>query len=106
MIKKKGLNIYPLAIEKFVSSLPYIEECAYLGEQKDGRDYTALFVHLKDGVSFDSKKNDILEALKEEFNSYELPDFIFAKNNFEHTNVGKIDYMSLSKEFQNYLDNK
>lgn len=106
MIKKKGLNIYPLAIEKFVSSLPYVEECAYLGEQKDGRDYTALFVHLKEGIPFESKKDNILDELKEEFNSYELPDFIFAKNEFEHTNVGKIDYISLSKEFQNHLNNK
>ncbi len=106
MIKKKGLNIYPLAIEKFVSSLPYVEECAYLGDNYANRDYTALFLNLKGGIDISSVEKDVRTALKEQFNAYEMPDFIFAKKEFKHTNVGKIDYISLSKEFKDYLENK
>ncbi len=106
MIKKKGVNIYPLAIEKFVSSLPYVEECAYLGDNYSNRDYTALFLNLKSGTDISMAEKDVRKALKEEFNTYEMPDFVFAKKGFGHTNVGKIDYISLSKEFKDYLENK
>ncbi len=103
MIKKKGLNIYPLAIEKFISSLPYIEECAYLGDTYQNRDYTALFVHLKEKTDISSVEEDIRKSLKHEFNAYEIPDFIFSKESFAHTNVGKIDYISLAKDFRQSL---
>ncbi len=104
MIKKKGLNIYPLAIEKFVSSLPYVEECAYLGDNYSNRDYTALFLNLKNGVDVSIAEKDVRKALKEQFNAYEMPDFVFAKKEFAHTNVGKIDYISLGREFKDYLE--
>lgn len=103
IIKKKGINIYPVAIEKFVSSLPYVEECAYLGEKHKEKDYTALFITVKDGTSFETIKENLLASLKEELNTYEIPDFIFTNVQFKHTNVGKIDYISLSDEFQKTL---
>ncbi len=106
MIKKSGLNIYPLAIEKFTSTLPYIEECAYLGKTIKGRDYTALFVHLKEGYSLEEVEKDIRKSLKGTFNKYEIPDFIFPKEKFTHTNVGKINYLSLDTEFTNFLENR
>lgn len=101
MIKKSGMNIYPLAIEKYVSTLPYIEECAYLGETYKGRDYTALFIHLKEEK--DDVENAIRASLKGTFNKYELPDYVFKRDEFGHTNVGKIDYVSLAKEFHEFL---
>lgn len=101
MIKKSGMNIYPLAIEKYVSTLPYIEECAYLGETYKGRDYTALFIHLKEEK--DDVENAIRASLKGTFNKYELPDYVFNRNEFGRTNVGKIDYVSLAKEFHEFL---
>lgn len=103
MIKKKGLNIYPLAIEKYVSSLPYVEECAYLGDTYKNRDYTALFVHLKEKTDISAVEGDIRKSLKQEFNAYEMPDYIFSKESFVHTNVGKIDYISLAKDFRKSL---
>lgn len=104
MIKKSGMNIYPLAIEKYVSTLPYIEECAYLGETYKGRDYTALFVHLKEEKA--DAENAIRSSLKGTFNKYELPDYVFMADEFKHTNVGKIDYVSLTKELHEFLVKK
>jgi long-chain acyl-CoA synthetase len=103
MIKKKGLNIYPLAIEKAVSSIDGVLECAYLGETYKGRDYTVLYVGVGEGHPFEETKKAILADLKLRFNKYELPDFVFLRENFPHTNVGKINYPDLAKNFHAYL---
>lgn len=106
VIKKKGLNIYPLALEKRVSSIKGVLECAYLGETYQGKDYTGLFVALNEGYDMEETKKIIQETLEKEFNSYELPDFILPKTKFKHTNVGKIDYVVLKDEFHQYLLNQ
>ena len=106
IIKKKGVNIYPLSIEKTVSDLDEVEECAYLGETYKGYDDTALYVELVSGVDVEKAKEKILYALHHEYNKYEWPDFIFIKEKFEHTSVLKIDYEILSKEFHNFLVEK
>lgn len=104
MIKKKGLNIYPLAIEKAVSSIPAVLECAYLGETYKGRDYTVLYVSVQEGHTFEEAKKDIDRTLKLQFNKYELPDFVFLRESFPHTNVGKINYPDLAKDFHAFLE--
>ncbi len=105
-LKKKGRNVYPLAIEKNVSRLPFVKECAYLGETYKGRDYLCLFVTLKEDRDEERTEKKIRESLSRYFNSYELPDFILFKNGFPHTNVRKVDYLSLGKEFHRYLEEK
>lgn len=106
MLKKKGMNVYPLAIEKEVSSLDEVEECSLLGETYKGRDNICLFVSLSDPSYKNSVEQTIIRDLKGKFDSYELPDFIIIKDKFVHTNVGKIDYVILQKELHQYLENK
>ena len=106
IIKKKGMNVYPLAIEKTVSGIEEVEECAYLGETYKGYDDTALYVELSLGADKEKTKEKILAALHSEFNQYEWPDFIFIKEKFEHTSVLKIDYKSLAAEFHSFLVEK
>ncbi len=106
IIKKKGMNVYPLSIEKTVSNLEEVEECAYLGETYKGYDDTALYVELAPGADSEKAKEKILYALHHEYNKYEWPDFIFIKEKFEHTSVLKIDYKILSAEFHDFLVEK
>ncbi len=106
IIKKKGMNIYPLSIEKTVSNLDEVEECAYLGETYKGYDDTALYVELALGVDAEKAEEKILHELHHQYNKYEWPDFIFIKEKFEHTSVLKIDYKVLSTEFHNFLVEK
>lgn len=106
IIKKKGMNVYPLSIEKTVSNLEEVEECAYLGETYKGYDDTALYVELVPNVDKEAAEKKILFALHHQYNKYEWPDFIFIKEKFEHTSVLKIDYKILGQEFHNFLVDK
>ena len=106
IIKKKGMNVYPLSIEKTVSGIEGVEECAYLGETYKGYDDTALYVELSPEVDPSETKERILHALHHQYNKYEWPDFIFVKEKFEHTSVLKIDYKILSQEFHAFLVDK
>ncbi len=106
IIKKKGMNVYPLSIEKTISNLPEIEECAYLGETYKGYDDTVLYVALAPGVSEENAKEAVWNALKHNYNKYEWPDFVFVKDKFEHTSVLKIDYKKLGEEFHSFLVSK
>ncbi len=106
IIKKKGMNVYPLSIEKSVSNLKEVEECAYLGETYKGYDDTALYVELAPNVDEEEAKKVILDTLHREYNKYEWPDFLFIKEKFDHTSVLKIDYKKLSSEFHSFLVEK
>jgi long-chain acyl-CoA synthetase len=106
IIKKKGMNVYPLSIEKTVSGIEGVEECAYLGETYKGYDDTALYVELSPEADPSETKKKILDALHHQYNKYEWPDFIFVKEKFEHTSVLKIDYKILSQEFHAFLVDK
>lgn len=106
LIKKKGMNVYPLSIEKVVSSLEGVEESAYLGETYKGYDDTVLFVKLHPGVDQAEAEQKILDALHHNFNKYEWPDFILWKDQLPHTDVMKIDYKILGQEFHAFLTEK
>ncbi len=101
VIKKRGFNIFPLGIEKLVSSLPYISECAYLSKNNGKEEITYLFVVPND-KTFDKKEieNKLLLELKSNIQSYEIPDHIILEEKFQLTNVGKIDYVALSKKIK------
>ena len=94
IIKKNGLNIFPLAIEKKVSLLDFVAECAYFSKEKGTRVETYLCVVLKDS-SFPLAKEKICEALKEGGYEFEIPDHILFKDSLPKTNVSKIDYKAL-----------
>ncbi len=93
IIKKKGMNIFPLAIEKKISLLDGVIECAYLSRNEGKNEVTYLFVAMKEGLQED--ENYIKEALKEGFYEYEMPDHIIFKKHLPKTNVSKIDYQAL-----------
>lgn len=95
IIKKRGFNIFPLSIEKHLSSLDYIEECAYLNKNNGKEEITYLFVNPIKNQSEDLIREKIKTEFKNNFQSYEMPDKIIFLNDFKKTNVGKTDYVYL-----------
>lgn len=106
LIKKKGINVYPLSIEKVVSGLDGVEESAYLCETYKGYDDTVLYVKLRPGVDKVDAEKRIMDALHGNFNKYEWPDFLLWKDELPHTDVMKLDYKVLAKEFHAFLVEK
>lgn len=99
IIKKRGFNIFPLAIEKFVSTLDGINECAYLNI--NNKEATYLFINPKKNKDEKLLKELINIKLKDNFEPYEIPDNIIFTTDFKKTNVGKIDYIYLSSLVDN-----
>lgn len=93
IIKKKGMNIFPLAIEKRISQLEFISECAYLSKGETNLE-TYLFVSIHD-IKEDEAEKLIIETFKNSFYEYEMPDHIVFKKSLPKTNVSKIDYNAL-----------
>lgn len=100
VIKKRGFNIFPLAIEKYVSSLEYVKECAYLAKNNGKEEITYLFVSLEKEISQKEAQDKIISEIKNNFQAYEVPDHIMFETAFKLTNVGKIDYTALEAKIK------
>ena len=98
MIKKKGFNIYPLQIEKRISSIQGIDECAYYSKFGKTSEESYLDLVLGEGSEKQAVLKEVEQVLKKEFLEYEFPDYIQIKNDLPKTNVGKIDYKILQAE--------
>ena len=94
-IKKKGFNIYPLLVEKEVSSIEGVEECAYLSKFGEKEEETYLFLHLKDGAKEEKVSETIKKMIKEKFFDFVLPDHFIFVPTFPRTKVAKIDAKGL-----------
>ena len=94
-IKKKGFNIYPLLVEKEVSSLPEIKECAYLSRFGEKEEETFLFVHLADGIDQKTAEERIVSCIKEKFYDYVVPNHLLFVGKFPRTKVAKMDTKAL-----------
>ena len=99
VIKKKGMNIFPLAIEKRISQLDFIKECAYLAKDEPNKVETYLFVAIQN-KSQDEALKLLEETFKKSFFNYEAPDHIIFKDTLPKTNVSKIDYTSLANSLK------
>lgn len=106
LIKKKGINIFPLSIEKAVSTVPGVDSCAYLCETYKGYDDTALYFVLAPGADEETTKKAVEQALHANFNKYEWPDFTFVVKELPRTNVMKVDYKALGKDLHAFLEKK
>ena len=98
MIKKKGFNIYPLRIEKRISSIQGIDECAYYSKFGKTSEESYLDLVLGEGSEKQTVLKEVEQVLKKEFLEFEFPDHIQIKSDLPKTNVGKIDYKILQAE--------
>lgn len=94
-IKKKGFNVYPLQIEKRLSELPFVLECAYLGKEGEKEEETHLFLHFQDGADQEVCLKEIKALFEREFFPYEMPEHFHLLGAFPQTKVAKIDYNAL-----------
>ena len=93
----KGYNIYPLGIEKMISTIKYINEVSYLEYQEQ----LITFVSLRDKtVPFAKIKEDIESLISLNFAEYMIPHKIIVIDSFPHTNVGKIDIKALKASLE------
>ena len=93
----KGYNIYPLGIEKMISTIKYINEVSYLEYQEK----LITFVSLRDKtVPFNKIKEDIESLISLNFAEYMIPHKIIVIDSFPHTNVGKIDIKALKASLE------
>ena len=97
MIKKKGFNIYPLRIEKRISSIAGVDECAYFAKIGERSENTYLYLVIHDQKEKESILEQAKQVLKKEFYDYEFPEHLEVKDDLPKTNVGKIDYKVLEK---------
>ncbi|MCR5091941.1 MAG: acyl--CoA ligase [Bacilli bacterium] len=94
-IKKKGFNIYPLLVEKEISNLKGIVECAYLSRFGEKEEETYLFVHIDESIPSVEAKEEIALCIKKHFYEYVLPDHYVFTEAFPRTKVGKMDTKAL-----------
>ncbi|MBP5217051.1 MAG: acyl--CoA ligase, partial [Bacilli bacterium] len=97
MIKKKGFNIYPLRIEKRISSIPGVDECAYFARVGERSENTYLYLVIRDKKEKESILEEAKAILRKEFYDYEFPEHLEVKDDLPKTNIGKIDYKVLEK---------
>ena len=101
MIVRSGFKVFPIEIERVVSSIPFVEHCAVIGIP-DSKDVTApkLFVTLKNiyNVSPDKIKDMIFDYIRNSnIPPYFEPVEIEILDEMPKTDIGKIDYETLSK---------
>ena len=73
IIKKKGYNIFPLEIEKYISSLDEVENCSYLSKNGNAEEETYLFLEIKSQEQ-ENIKNKVIELIRKNGQEYEVPD--------------------------------
>lgn len=94
IIKKKGYNIFPLEIEKYISSLDEVENCSYLSKNGNAEEETYLFLEIK-SQDQENVKNKVIELIRKNGQEYEVPDHVIFIDKFPKTPVGKVDYPKL-----------
>ena len=94
IIKKKGYNIFPLEIEKYISSLDEVENCSYLSKNGNAEEETYLFLEIKSQEQ-ENIKNKVIELIRKNGQEYEVPDHVIFIDKFPKTPVGKVDYPKL-----------
>lgn len=100
VIKHKGFNIYPLMIEKKVSTIDFVKECSYTSLIINELETPVLYLSLNSTTLTEEEiKSKLKSYIKEEFADYCIPERIYILDSLPHTNVGKIDVVKLKNTF-------
>ncbi len=101
MIISSGENIYPIEVERAISTLPQVKEAAAVGmaEAKRG-EVVAAFVILQPGVRM--TENEILAILQGKIAPYKIPKKIIFVEEFPRNQAGKV----LKRILKNRLEEK
>lgn len=94
MIITGGENVYPLEVEHWIASHPFIEEVAVVGlPDKKWGEMVAAFIVVKGAVTSEELKNYCVQKL----GKYKIPKVFYFLEELPKTHVGKIDKVSLKE---------
>lgn len=98
LIIVSGFNVYPKEVETVIESFEGINEVAIFGVPSANTGESVIaYVSGKDGLSL--KANEIRERCRTKLASYKLPSEIIIIKELPKTLVGKIDKVTLKKQF-------
>lgn len=106
LIIRGGINISPAAIEETLYKHPDVLECSIVGipHRIMGEDIAAV-VKLRDGVSFDLVKNELVKLCKEDLAVVQQPAKYFELPEMPHTASGKIQKAKIKAWLSEMLKN-
>jgi len=94
-----GINVYPIDIEKVLSNLPFMKECAAFAMPDENLgEVVAVAVVVKEGDSFDKRKARFLCA--ENLADFQQPRYYFVIPELPRNNMGKIVKSKLAEMFK------
>jgi long-chain acyl-CoA synthetase len=101
MIIVSGFNVYPVEIEEVLNSFPEIDDAAVIGlpDEKTGECVVAFVALVKGQHTL--KPDEIIQRCKKELAAYKVPHYIYIRDNFPKTLVGKIDKKILKQDLLN-----
>ena len=93
-----GYNVYPVDLEKKLSTLPFIRECCAVQGWQDGRSIVRLYASLKTDGDREQYREQIRRIAEESFSKFYVPrDIVFLKE-LPQTPLMKIDFMKLTQQ--------
>lgn len=97
MIIVSGFNVYPVEIEDVLNGFPEIQNSAVMGipDENTGERVVA-FVSLVNGSKITA--GEITGRCKKDLAAYKVPHYVYIKDDFPKTLVGKIDKNALKHE--------
>lgn len=98
MIIVSGFNVYPAEVEAALDGFSQIKESAVIGvPDEDSGEAVIAYIVLKGGQQID--EIEIRQKCKIKIAAYKVPKHIIIKSDLPKTLVGKIDKVSLLKEY-------
>lgn len=91
-----SINVYPKEIEKLVNNIDFVDLSVLTLQEKEGKNYTRLYVTLKNNIIIDDKiYKNIVDIINKNMLKYAIPKEIVQIDKIPLTNIGKIDYNSI-----------
>lgn len=89
---RKGFNVHPSEVNKFISSLDFVDSCTVIGVSHPTEQMVPVaFIKLNDGVDIENAKNQILNACYNNLDEPSVPYDIIFVDNMPRNIGGKID---------------
>lgn len=99
LIKISGVNVFPAEIERTAAKLPYAKVCAVIEVREQDKPYIALFV---EGRLSEDEKKRLKAFIVDKLSKWHEPKYVICADELPRTDIGKMDYVRLSNEFERY----
>lgn len=97
LIKISGMNVFPSEIERVTTEEGFAEVCAAIEVKVQEKPFIALFI---EGKLSDAQIKALKERIVDKLSRWHEPRFVICLNELPRTNIGKMDYVRLSNEFE------